>query len=213
MSTSAPTPPPRREVRELPAIQKLVADGLQRGYLTPEEMARALPSELIGKPAPEFSLPRLDADGTIDSNDLAGQVVVVNFWASWCVPCRDEHPALQEAWGRYRERGVVVRSVLGLPGRRGQRQRPTAPVRSGHEQCASSGRGRRGRRSWWVAPSKRRRGWALDLRSIRRGRRRGSTRPVQIDPVRIGEVGVQRDTQEPSLGIVIDREVDGGCGD
>src|SRR5262245_21694737 len=45
MSTSAPTPP-RREVRELPAIQKLVADGLQRGYLTPEEMARALPSEL-----------------------------------------------------------------------------------------------------------------------------------------------------------------------
>ena len=46
MSTSAPTTPPRREVRDLPAIQKLVADGLQRGYLTPEEMARALPSEL-----------------------------------------------------------------------------------------------------------------------------------------------------------------------
>ncbi len=45
MSTSAPTPP-RREVRDLPAIQKLVADGLQRGYLTPEEMARALPREL-----------------------------------------------------------------------------------------------------------------------------------------------------------------------
>jgi RNA polymerase primary sigma factor len=46
MSTSAPTTPPRTEVRELPAIQKLVADGRQRGYLTPEEMARALPSEL-----------------------------------------------------------------------------------------------------------------------------------------------------------------------
>ena len=45
MSSSAPTPP-RREVRDLPAIQKLIADGLQRGYLTPEEMARALPSEL-----------------------------------------------------------------------------------------------------------------------------------------------------------------------
>src|SRR5215468_5777879 len=46
MSTSAPTPPRTREMRDLPAIQKLVADGLQRGYLTPEEMARALPSEL-----------------------------------------------------------------------------------------------------------------------------------------------------------------------
>jgi cytochrome c biogenesis protein CcmG/thiol:disulfide interchange protein DsbE len=73
---------------------------------------RALPSELIGKPAPGFSLPRLDADGTISSTDLAGQVVVVNFWASWCLPCRQEHDDLRAAWDRYRERGVVVLGVL-----------------------------------------------------------------------------------------------------
>jgi cytochrome c biogenesis protein CcmG, thiol:disulfide interchange protein DsbE len=73
---------------------------------------RALPSELIGKPAPEFSLPRLDADGSIDSNDLSGQVVVLNFWASWCLPCRQEHDDLDAAWNRYRERGVVVLGVL-----------------------------------------------------------------------------------------------------
>jgi cytochrome c biogenesis protein CcmG/thiol:disulfide interchange protein DsbE len=73
---------------------------------------RTLPSELIGKPAPEFSLPRIDADGTIDSDDLAGQVVVLNYWASWCVPCRQEHDDLDLAWERYRERGVVVLGVL-----------------------------------------------------------------------------------------------------
>ena len=72
---------------------------------------RALPSELIGRPAPHFSLPRIDDEGAVDLGDLDGQVVVVNFWASWCIPCRDEHQALSAAWGRYRERGVVVLGV------------------------------------------------------------------------------------------------------
>jgi cytochrome c biogenesis protein CcmG/thiol:disulfide interchange protein DsbE len=44
--------------------------------------------------------------------DLRGRVVVVNFWASWCQECRDEHPALEATWDRYRERGVVVVGVL-----------------------------------------------------------------------------------------------------
>ena len=72
---------------------------------------RALPSELIGQQAPHFSLPRIEGDGTVELGDLDGQVVVMNFWASWCIPCRDEHQAISAAWGRYRERGVVILGV------------------------------------------------------------------------------------------------------
>jgi cytochrome c biogenesis protein CcmG, thiol:disulfide interchange protein DsbE len=56
---------------------------------------RELPSPLVGKMAPEFSLPQLhDQEKVISSNDLKGQVWLLNFWASWCGGCKDEHPVL-----------------------------------------------------------------------------------------------------------------------
>ena len=72
------------------------------------EDPRALPSELVRRPAPTFVLPRLGGGRGVDLRQLRGQVVVVNFWASWCVACREEHPNLLAAWDRYRERGVVL---------------------------------------------------------------------------------------------------------
>jgi thiol-disulfide isomerase/thioredoxin len=69
---------------------------------------RALPSELVGESALVFTLLRLGGDGTVSRASLRGQVVVLNFWASWCLACREEHPDLLDAWERYRERGVVV---------------------------------------------------------------------------------------------------------
>jgi cytochrome c biogenesis protein CcmG/thiol:disulfide interchange protein DsbE len=58
---------------------------------------REVPSPLIGKPAPAFSLNQLHESGkTISDKDLRGQVWVLNVWASWCVSCREEHPLLVE---------------------------------------------------------------------------------------------------------------------
>ena len=58
---------------------------------------REVPSPLIGKPAPAFKLPVLNApDRKISAQELKGKVWVLNVWASWCVPCRQEHPLITD---------------------------------------------------------------------------------------------------------------------
>ena len=61
--------------------------------------------------APDFTLERLDRDGELQLASLRGKVVVLNTWASWCVPCKEEAPFLEQVWRSNRDRGVVV---LGL---------------------------------------------------------------------------------------------------
>ncbi|MDQ7075069.1 MAG: DsbE family thiol:disulfide interchange protein [Gammaproteobacteria bacterium] len=56
---------------------------------------KEVPSPFIGKPAPEFSLPRLDnAQQNLSPKDMQGQVWLLNVWATWCVSCRAEHALL-----------------------------------------------------------------------------------------------------------------------
>ena len=57
-------------------------------------------SHLLGKDAPSYDLPTLDG-GRVRSSELAGKVVIVNFWNSWCIPCQEEHPALVEFFRRH----------------------------------------------------------------------------------------------------------------
>jgi cytochrome c biogenesis protein CcmG/thiol:disulfide interchange protein DsbE len=63
-----------------------------------------LPSALLDRPVPEFQLPGLDGGEGFSSEDLKGRVSLVNVFASWCVPCRVEHPVLM----RLAEEGVPI---------------------------------------------------------------------------------------------------------
>ena len=67
---------------------------------------RLVDSPLIGKPIADLSFDYLEQDGTLSFSDYRGTVLVINFWASWCFPCRIEHPDLTSTAAAYRDRGV-----------------------------------------------------------------------------------------------------------
>jgi cytochrome c biogenesis protein CcmG/thiol:disulfide interchange protein DsbE len=94
------------------AIFAVLLKGL---YLNPSIVA----STQIGKPAQDFEVEILEGaswlpkmNGTkVRLSDLRGHPVIVNFWASWCVSCREEALHMEAFWQRYREKGVIVLGV------------------------------------------------------------------------------------------------------
>ena len=69
-----------------------------------------IPTLFLAKPAPPFTLTLFDGR-VLRLEDLRGKVVFLNFWASWCPPCRAEARTLEAAWQKYKDRGFVFVGV------------------------------------------------------------------------------------------------------
>lgn len=66
----------------------------------------------VGVTAPDFSLVDLATGDTVDLREhYAGKVTLVNIWATWCAPCRDEMPSMQEAYAKLKDRGFAIAAV------------------------------------------------------------------------------------------------------
>ncbi|HZD23826.1 MAG TPA: TlpA disulfide reductase family protein, partial [Acidimicrobiia bacterium] len=68
-------------------------------------------SPLLGEPAPKFDLSPLEGGDTVALSDLRGDIVVVNFFASWCLECRKEHAALVSTADAFADQGVTFVSI------------------------------------------------------------------------------------------------------
>ena len=71
----------------------------------------ATPPAIVGSVAPSFALADIDGD-TVRLEDLRGRPVIVNFWASWCMPCVEEFPLLRAAAERHADDGLAVVGIV-----------------------------------------------------------------------------------------------------
>lgn len=81
------------------------------GALLVWQLVHQTPPPRVGRPAPAFALQRLSGPGSVSLRSLRGKTVVLNFFASWCDPCKREAPVLEQVWREERRHNVVVLGV------------------------------------------------------------------------------------------------------
>jgi thiol-disulfide isomerase/thioredoxin len=108
--TGSAPPPPRAGAGAL-ALVALLATGLAGNAVWASRHMEALRPIRRGQEAPDFTLPRLDAPGDVALASLRGQVVVLDFWASWCGPCIAMMPVLDQVHAKWAARGVAFIGV------------------------------------------------------------------------------------------------------
>ncbi len=88
----------------------IVVSSVKSSLLFAESKAVGLPKQMKLFKAPDFSLK--NEDGKIYKlSDYKGKLVIINFWATWCPPCRYEMPAMERAWKKLKGKGVVLLAI------------------------------------------------------------------------------------------------------
>ena len=118
----APLPPTIRRLRAvrsllwaLVGVMTVVWLFYGGGLETIKSMVQPAPVSVatadIGQPTPPLRLPLAGGGGEVDLHGYRGKVILLNFWATWCEPCKAEMPVFERALQRYRDRGLVVLGV------------------------------------------------------------------------------------------------------
>ncbi len=83
---------------------------LYLGVQKREAEVRELKGTLTGQPAPNFTLKTADGK-EVSLKDFKGKVVLINFWATWCPPCREELPLFEKIYEKYKDKGFVILAI------------------------------------------------------------------------------------------------------
>ncbi|MBI2907762.1 MAG: redoxin domain-containing protein [Chloroflexi bacterium] len=93
------------------ALVLLLAAGCQdEGYAASSTGSSSEVAPRVGKTAPDFTLTSLSGE-TVSLSSLRGKAVLINFWASWCDPCRAEMPGMEKVWKELKDQGMVILAI------------------------------------------------------------------------------------------------------